>query len=427
MPAEPLTMNEYETDTDDRETLSQNGQMLGIAIYGGLVLVGFFFGIVTGYDTPKPIVVAKREKDKDTTKPDSQKPSPKVTLTPPPKEELPKEEPKKDDLKKEDPKPDPKPEPKKDEFHKETPRLDPGTTFQNTPANFKQVVESPQKFESQYFVFEGDFGAASGNLKREKDLGWYTLAFQSQGKSVAAAGALDKDRMSFVVAEDVGSQLMEMKEAIHPARIYCQVRFAKPDSKTYPIAFVFRLEFFEASASRVTPKSVVPAKSPPLKANPPFKTEEPKKETPVAVKAVSFEKDIKPILRSYCFNCHGGAGKPKGDVNLTTLAKITEKGAPDILKPGDPKKSALQHDRGHVDAAERLAAIEGRDGTDPRLDPGRRETAAAETITFQGGTRSLRSRKRLLRIGAANEFSSWKPLAASQAVASGLTPAPTFG
>ena len=66
------------------------------------------------------------------------------------------------------------------------------------------------------------------------------------------------------------------------------------------------------------------------------KTDTPKKEE---VKAVSFKKDVVPILRSNCLNCHGaGKGNPKGDVDLTTIAKI--KASPgNLLVVGKPEKA----------------------------------------------------------------------------------------
>ncbi len=47
-----------------------------------------------------------------------------------------------------------------------------------------------------------------------------------------------------------------------------------------------------------------------------------------------------PILRTHCLNCHGAAGKPRGDVDLTTLAKLMKSPSPDkILVPGKPEES----------------------------------------------------------------------------------------
>jgi hypothetical protein len=175
----PLDDSEPEAD-EDGEGLSQNGQMIGISVFGGLLVVGFFFGVVTGYESPKPPVVVVKE----VTKPEPPKPQPKVEPTPPP------------EPKKVEPTPPP-PEPKKVE---PTPPPEP-----------KKVNPSP----------------------------------------------------------------------------------------------------------------------------------EPKGTTEPAAVAVSFEKNVKPILRTYCFNCHGAVGKPKGDVDLTTLAKILDPDNPPILKPGNLKGSAI--------------------------------------------------------------------------------------
>ena len=68
--ATPALVPEFEPQ-DGPERLSQSGRMVGWAVYGGLLLVGFFFGIVTGYERPKTVVVAKAPKEK---KPKGEKP-----------------------------------------------------------------------------------------------------------------------------------------------------------------------------------------------------------------------------------------------------------------------------------------------------------------------------------------------------------------
>ena len=51
-------------------------------------------------------------------------------------------------------------------------------------------------------------------------------------------------------------------------------------------------------------------------------TNEPASKPPVVVgKAVVF-KEVQPILRTHCGNCHGLAGKPKGGVDLTSVAAM---------------------------------------------------------------------------------------------------------
>lgn len=58
-------------------------------------------------------------------------------------------------------------------------------------------------------------------------------------------------------------------------------------------------------------------------------------------KAVSFEKDVMPILKASCVSCHK-PDKKKGKLDLSTysaLMKGGDQGTP--VKPGDPKKSIL--------------------------------------------------------------------------------------
>jgi protein TonB len=65
----------------------------------------------------------------------------------------------------------------------------------------------------------------------------------------------------------------------------------------------------------------------------------PKKVEPKPLAPVSFRTDVLPILRTHCLNCHGaGTGKPKADVNLTSIASMTRSPGK-ILVPGKPEES----------------------------------------------------------------------------------------
>lgn len=68
---------------------------------------------------------------------------------------------------------------------------------------------------------------------------------------------------------------------------------------------------------------------------------EPKPEPPTIVQ-VSFDKEVKAVFISKCVNCHGAIGKPKGDLDLRTLASIAKGGKTgDALKGGDLKNSLI--------------------------------------------------------------------------------------
>jgi hypothetical protein len=47
--------------------LSSTGQLIGWAVFGGLVLAGFLFGVVVGYESPKQLVVAKANSESPRT------------------------------------------------------------------------------------------------------------------------------------------------------------------------------------------------------------------------------------------------------------------------------------------------------------------------------------------------------------------------
>ncbi len=61
-----------------------------------------------------------------------------------------------------------------------------------------------------------------------------------------------------------------------------------------------------------------------------------------AQEPLSFEKDVRPVLKAYCFDCHGGNEKVKGklDLRLKRFLASGGKSGP-AIKPGDPAHSLL--------------------------------------------------------------------------------------
>lgn len=188
------TITRPHLETDQPERMSQNGHLLGVGIYGFLMLVGFMFGIVTGYE-PQRTVIKADQTNKDTAK-------------------------------------------------------------ANTPAPPKEPTK---------------------------------------------------------ITPDNGTPTPLPKNDT-------------PPSKTEP--------------PKVEPPKVEPPKKETTSSN--SDPMPPKKDPPmVAVKPVSFQKDVLPIFRTYCLNCHGAAGTPKGDVDLRTLDAIKKGGGGPILEIGKPEKSAI--------------------------------------------------------------------------------------
>ena len=62
----------------------------------------------------------------------------------------------------------------------------------------------------------------------------------------------------------------------------------------------------------------------------------------LAAAPVLFEKDIRPILKAHCFQCHGEGGKEKGDLDVRLRRLLLEGGehGPAIVA-GQPGKSLL--------------------------------------------------------------------------------------
>jgi hypothetical protein len=61
-----------------------------------------------------------------------------------------------------------------------------------------------------------------------------------------------------------------------------------------------------------------------------------------AVPSITFEKDVRPILKTYCFHCHGEEAELKGDLDVR-LKRLLEKGGEHgaAITPGSPEKSRL--------------------------------------------------------------------------------------
>jgi len=57
-----------------------------------------------------------------------------------------------------------------------------------------------------------------------------------------------------------------------------------------------------------------------------------------AADAPSYTKDVKPFLKTYCLDCHGGRESKKG-INVESVAKMMK--ARNFLVPGSPEKSRL--------------------------------------------------------------------------------------
>src|SRR3954467_10292090 len=58
--------------------------------------------------------------------------------------------------------------------------------------------------------------------------------------------------------------------------------------------------------------------------------------------APTFEKDIRPILKAHCFDCHGEGEKLKGGLDLR-FRRLMLKGSDEgpVIVPGKPERSSL--------------------------------------------------------------------------------------
>lgn len=87
-------------------------------------------------------------------------------------------------------------------------------------------------------------------------------------------------------------------------------------------------------------------------------------------KGLTYEKDIQPLFKASCYNCHGPTGRASGGLRLDTL-EAALKGTTDgkIITPGDGKKSTLLVSVARLDPQTAMPRAPRR-GRGPRGGPG---------------------------------------------------------
>ncbi|MGV3724861.1 MAG: c-type cytochrome domain-containing protein, partial [Actinomycetota bacterium] len=68
----------------------------------------------------------------------------------------------------------------------------------------------------------------------------------------------------------------------------------------------------------------------------------PRAAKPAPPPAISFEQDVRPVLKAYCFDCHGGTEKVEASLDLRLKRFIAKGGnSGHALVPGKPGQSVL--------------------------------------------------------------------------------------
>lgn len=250
--------------------LSPNEQFYAWLIFGGLLIVGFFFGIVAGYQRPQVIAYYPEQKAPDSSA------APKQTKDP------------------------------------SSPDTSP--TSQNISNQPDAGSQPPKRIEKE-----------------------------GSNKSTTVNGE-NKTPPSPPPQNPIVPQSPELPPPKEPGMNSIMPKGPDTPPKG-PLSTEMPLPK-EPMANATMPKDAkVPSKEPSPKSPPSVNAPMPKGGTtklPEGVTPVSFQKDVLPIFRTYCLNCHGaGSGKPKGGVDLRTVAAIKRGGGAPILVVGQPEKSAI--------------------------------------------------------------------------------------
>lgn len=100
--------------------------------------------------------------------------------------------------------------------------------------------------------------ATSGTRKEHKEAKCYTVAFRCKQKQIFPANfGLRKDEINFVVSDDMGNKLLDLRDSEFFARLYCRIRYNNPEFNTFPMAVIYKIEFYEDAAFQGQPKVTV--------------------------------------------------------------------------------------------------------------------------------------------------------------------------
>ncbi len=100
--------------------------------------------------------------------------------------------------------------------------------------------------------------------------------------------------------------------------------------------------------------------------------------------SLTFERDVRPIFKAYCLDCHGGGAELKGklDLRLARTARAGGKGGPAVV-PGNPEESPL------LDRVPRRRDAAGREEGPTRSGGRHRAVDCAGARTFRDEPPSL--------------------------------------
>jgi hypothetical protein len=137
----------------------------------------------------------------------------------------------------------------------------PGADREERPAalrdatdEFKRIVDAPGAHVGGHYSFDGVFGSRVGNMWRQAESMWYSVAFGCRDKRVPAFVRPVKYRLQFVVPDGLAAKLLDREDGESFARVFCRIRYADPDADAFPTAVIYKIEFYDNDAFKGVPK-----------------------------------------------------------------------------------------------------------------------------------------------------------------------------